>query len=270
MKQGFNIFILYAVVLLLIIWVCQNKRTENFQEDSELVSVIIPTYNRLKYVLNTIRSVKEQTYRNVEIIVVNDRSTDEEYYTYDFEGVNIIHLEKNSKEIFGYACAGYVRNQGVKIARGKYIAFCDDDDSWLSNKLELQIAAMKESGCKMSSTEAYTGHGTFNEAGVYKLYLSDFSHDHIKQKFDEAGSKLIENVLPRILTLDMLKIVNCIITSSVVIHMDLLNRIGNFKTIKNAEEDYDCWLRALEHTCCAYVETPSMYYDLGHGDGRNY
>lgn len=270
MKQGFNIFILYAVILLLIIWVCRKNSRENFQEDSELVSVIIPTYNRLKYVLNTIRSVKEQTYKNIEIIVVNDRSTDEEYYMYEFEGVNIIHLEKNSKEIFGYACCGHVRNEGIKIARGKYIAFCDDDDLWLPNKLELQIAAMKETGCKMSSTEAYVGHGVYNEADLHKTYLSDFAHDHIKQKFHEAGSNVVDNGLPRVLTLDMLKIVNCIIVSSVIMHKDLLDTIGNYNTLKTGQEDYDCWLRALEHTCCAYVETPSMYYDLGHGYGKDY
>ena len=51
--------------------------------------------------LNTIKSCKEQTYKNIEIIVVNDRSTQEEYYNYSWEGVTIIHLEKNTKEVFG-------------------------------------------------------------------------------------------------------------------------------------------------------------------------
>jgi glycosyltransferase involved in cell wall biosynthesis len=71
------------------------------------VSVVIPTYNRFKYALNAIKSVKEQTYANIEIIVVNDRSTQDEYYEYEWEtnGVTMLHLEKNTKTVFGYACA---------------------------------------------------------------------------------------------------------------------------------------------------------------------
>ena len=53
------------------------------------VSVIIPTYNRFKYLLNTIESVKKQTYTNLEIIVINDKSTQKEYYEYDWNSNNI-------------------------------------------------------------------------------------------------------------------------------------------------------------------------------------
>ena len=62
------------------------------------VSVVIATYNRFRYLLNTIKSVKKQTYSNIEIIVVNDKSTQKEYYDYDWESTNIkiIHLEKNN------------------------------------------------------------------------------------------------------------------------------------------------------------------------------
>ena len=64
------------------------------------VSVIIPTFNRFRYLLNTIKSVKEQTYKNIEIIVINDKSTQKEYYDYDWEkkGIIIIHLQENSKK----------------------------------------------------------------------------------------------------------------------------------------------------------------------------
>lgn len=109
----------------------------------DLVSVVIPTYNRFNYLLNTIESVKKQTYSNIEIIVVNDCSTQKEYYEYDWKNIIIVHLQQNSKQLFGYACAGYVRNQGIKLAKGKYIAFCDDDDIWFPNKIELQIKSMQ-------------------------------------------------------------------------------------------------------------------------------
>jgi teichuronic acid biosynthesis glycosyltransferase TuaG len=134
------------------------------------VSVVIPTYNRFKYLLNTIKSVKEQTYTNIEIIVVNDKSIQKEYYGYDWESndIKIIHLEKNSKEIFGYACAGFVRNEGIKLSSGKYIAFCDDDDIWFPNKIEKQLIAMQETGCKMSSSDGLIGKGIFNPTNSYK------------------------------------------------------------------------------------------------------
>ena len=138
----------------------------------EKVSVIIPTFNRFKYLLNTIRSVKEQTYKNLEIIVVNDCSTQKEYYEYNWEenGIIMIHLEENSKQKFGFACAGYVRNQGIKISSGEYIAFCDDDDIWFPKKLELQLNAMKETGCKMSSTDGLIGSGIFDSNKKYEIY----------------------------------------------------------------------------------------------------
>ena len=71
--------------------------------EKELVSVIIPTYNRFNFLLNAIRSVKEQTYKNIEIIVVNDCSIQEEYYNYDFKkefgkNIKIIHLQENSRK----------------------------------------------------------------------------------------------------------------------------------------------------------------------------
>ena len=105
------------------------------------ISVIIPTYNRFNFLLNTIKSIKEQTYKNIEIIVVNDCSQEKEYYKYDWKinNIIIIHLEENSKNKFGFACAGFVRNKGIEISSGKYIAFCDDDDIWFPEKLKLQI-----------------------------------------------------------------------------------------------------------------------------------
>ena len=107
----------------------------------DTVSVIIPTFNRFKYLLNTIESIKKQTYNNLEIIVINDKSTEKQYYDYDWNENNIIiiHLDENSKHKFGYPCVGYVRNKGIECSTGKYIAFCDDDDILFPKKIELQI-----------------------------------------------------------------------------------------------------------------------------------
>ena len=109
------------------------------------VSVIIPTYNRFKYLLNTIESVKKQTFTNLEIIVINDKSTQKEYYEYDWDANNIIiiHLQENTKKMFGYACAGYVRNKGIERSTGNYIAFCDDDDIWFPKKIFLGYTSIQ-------------------------------------------------------------------------------------------------------------------------------
>lgn len=237
----------------------------------EKVSVIIPTFNRFNYLLNAIESVKKQTYKNIEIIVVNDCSTEEKYYNHIFGGdVNVIHLKKNSKSIFGYACAGYVRNHGIKVSTGNYIAFLDDDDIWLPNKLELQINRMKETGCEMSCTEGLIGQGIYDDSKNYKVYNRQHYFRILQNIYREAGSNLLKNGFPFKWDLNFLKIHNCCVTSSVVIKKDILDKIGNFKEIMNAKEDYDCWLRTLEHTDCIYLKDICFYYDNGHGYGQNY
>jgi len=236
------------------------------------VSVIIPTYNRFKYLLNTIKSIKEQTYTNIEIIVINDCSIEKEYYEYDWKehNIKIVQLEINSKEKFGFACAGFVRNKGIEISSGKYVAFCDDDDSWLPYKIELQVKAMKELNCKMSSTDGLFGNGIYDSTKNYKKYNAEHNYNVLQNIYKNKGSNLLDNGFPNIWNLDFLKIHNCIICSSVIIEKEILDKINNFKNMKPPGEDYDCWLRALEHTNSVYVKDACFYYDSGHGYGQNY
>jgi len=240
-----------------------------------VVSVIIPTYNRFKYVLNAIESVNNQTYKNIEIIVVNDCSTEREYYEYDWSKNNviIIHLEQNSKKIFGYPCVGYVRNKGIERASGKYIAFCDDDDIWFSTKLELQLNSMQEFGCKMSCTDGLIGNGIYDANKTYKKYNAEHYYQTLQNIYKRKKSNLLKNGFPKIWNLDFIKIHNCIICSSVLIEKEILTRVNNMKCIsmkKGIKEDYDCWLRTLEHTDCVYVPDICFYYDTNHGDGQNH
>ena len=102
---------------------------------SPLVSVIIPTHNRADLVPLAIQSVLQQTYTNLECIVVDDASTDNTEETVrTIIDERIIYLRhENNKH------ASAARNTGIKYARGEFIAFLDDDDEWLPTKLEKQV-----------------------------------------------------------------------------------------------------------------------------------
>ena len=236
----------------------------------EKVSVIIPTYNRFKYLLNTIKSIQEQTYKNIEIIVINDKSTQQEYYTHDWSGIVFINLEKGSRDVIGHPCAAYVRNQGISQATGDYIAFCDDDDIWLPTKIDTQLKAMKETNCRMSCTEGLYGEGPYNPSKNFLKYNSEVAYEPIKKIFIDASSNAMNEGFPDIWDLNFLKIHNCVVTSSVVMRKDLINDIGYMKCLTNAKEDYDYWLTALQYTNCVYVKDICFYYDGGHGYGKNY
>ena len=245
---------------------------EKVSVSMEKVSVVIPTYNRFKYLMNTIQSVKEQTHANIEIIVVNDCSTDTEYYQYNWEenGIRIIHLPENSKTKFGFACpGGYQRNFGIKEATGEYIAFCDDDDIWFPQKLELQLKAMKENDCKMSCTEGLMGRGIYDNKKTYKKYNKEYWFGVLKNIYKKRGSSLLDNGFPTVWTPEFFKVHNCAICSSMMIKKEVIDKVGEF-VIARSNEDYEYWRRAVKYTTCAYVDEPCMYYDSGHGDGQNY
>jgi glycosyltransferase involved in cell wall biosynthesis len=238
--------------------------------ESDKVSVIIPSYNRFKYLLNAIESVKNQTHKNLEIIVINDKSTQEEYYKHDFgKDIILIHLDKNSKQVLGHGCAAYVRNEGMKRATGKYIAFLDDDDIWFPNKIELQLKAMEKTKCRMACTDGLIGNGIYDKNKTYKKYNGEHYYDILKSIYRRKHSKLLDNGFPEVWNLDFIKIHNCIICSSVIVERELLEKVNYMKLIRTAE-DYDCWLKLLNLTNCVYIQDICFYYDNGHGDGINY
>jgi glycosyltransferase involved in cell wall biosynthesis len=103
-----------------------------------LVSVILPTHNRSGLLVRAIRSVLGQTYANLELIVVDDASTDDTADVVQSFGdarLRYLRLDRNSR-------AAAARNVGIRAARGELLAFQDDDDEWLPQKLERQVAAM--------------------------------------------------------------------------------------------------------------------------------
>jgi glycosyltransferase involved in cell wall biosynthesis len=207
---------------------------------------------------------------DLEIIVVNDGSTQEDYYNYDFgEFVNIIHLSENSKTVFGFNHPGYVRNEGIKKTKGNYVAFCDDDDMWFPKKIELQLRAMKKTGCKMSATDGLIGGGVYDSKKMYKKFISEHFDNTLRAIYREKGKdSLLKNGFPDVWDYEFLSVHNCVVCSSVVIEKAILDKIDNFNNLKPPPgEDYDCWMRALRHTNIAYIKDVCFYYDDNHGDG---
>lgn len=239
----------------------------------DLISVIIPSYNRFEYLQNAVESVMSQTYRNFEIIVVNDGSTQEEYYENIFpKPVKIINLETNQKNILGYVSEGHIRNFGIEAAEGSYVAFLDDDDIWLPRKLELQLSAMKETDLKFSSTEGYFGEGIYKDSEKYELYNKEKFFKKISKKYKGTKYRSIFSssfVYPKIWNYDFLKHHNCVIASSTMVEKKLMNILGGFRGIPTSmAPDYDCWLGLLRLTDLVYVDEPLFYYDGAHGSGQ--
>lgn len=239
--------------------------------NNPLVSVVIPSFNRLDYLLRAIESVFSQTYSNTEIIVINDGSTEEGYLEHKYiKEINQINLKQNQKIINGFG-PGNIRNFGINKAKGGWIAFLDDDDVWLKDKLEIQFNNLNESGLRMSSTDALIGEGVFDEKFKYKSFLNDYYYKKIKKSifrnyFINRFKKL---TYPEVFTKEFISTVNPIITSSVLIEANLVKQLNGFRNLPYAA-DYDLWKGVLQFTDCKYVDKPLIYYDNSHGYGREY
>lgn len=117
---------------------------------NELVSIIMPSYNTANYIGDSIASVLNQTYKNWELIIVDDCSSDDTdevlaKYLYD-ERIRCFKNETNSG-------AAVSRNRALREARGKWIAFLDSDDLWLPEKIEKQVKFMKDNGYAFTFTD---------------------------------------------------------------------------------------------------------------------
>lgn len=243
--------------------------------EEDLVSCIIPSFNRFKYLLNAIESVRNQTYQNIEIIVINDGSSQQEYYDYDYsvfgDKFKIIHQEENSRKKMRIPSPGaHGRNIGLEHATGKYIAFLDDDDSWLPEKTEKQIQIMKEQNLRMSATQNYLGNKPYDPNKKYRLGNDEIYLGTIKGYFKKRNSDLFDDGMPDEITMGHQTIHNLLITSTIIMTRELIDEVGKFNVHKR-NEDHEYWNRTLEIIpSIKYIKIPLAYYDNDHGDGRLY
>ena len=202
----------------------------------DLISVVITTYKRQLAILErAIKSVTNQTYDNIELIVINDYPDDiaqadnirEMVKAIDPECVYIVN-EKN----IGAASS---RNIAIAEAKGKYIAFLDDDDEWLPDKLEKQY--------KIISADSSVGL-------VYGNYLL----------VDDKKAKNVRVINPRNPIKELVKMNFIGSTSIPLINLEILRKVGGFDGSLKMGQDYDLWLRIALISKLEYINEPLIKY----------
>ena len=207
--------------------------------DLPLVSVIIPTYNRRFMTLEALNSVLKQTYRNLEVIVVDDASTDStpdiQNRIYD-ERFKYIRHPKNKG-------VSATRNTGIKESHGEYISFLDSDDIWFKKKLEIQmdrILQEKKEGIYYTN-ERWVRNGKFLNQ---------------KKKHKKTSGWLFDRFLPLCLAS----------ISTVVLHKKIIDKIGLFDENLQAAEDYDFFIRGSIIYPFYFIDRPLVTKRGGHPD----
>jgi glycosyltransferase involved in cell wall biosynthesis len=198
-----------------------------------LVSVIIPTYNRKHIIEGAIKSALNQTFKDYEIIVVDDGSTDG---TREFLESLSIPITIISKENGGVSSA---RNVGIQNAKGKYIAFLDSDDAWLPDKLKMQVEYLESHpDMPLVYTDEYI------EVNGEVLPQMRFQRadvgDDVKDNFLLSG---FVQKTP-------------IHTSAVMVQKSILDEVGYFNETLKIHEDSELWNRISKKYQFGYIDTP--------------
>lgn len=205
--------------------------------ESKLVSVIVPIWNRQEFILETINSILKQTHQNLEVICVDDCSTDDSLLILEQiqdSRLRIVRLSQNSGR------PAVPRNVALKTAKGDYIAFCDDDDIWDHRKIEIQLLAISRS----SSDLCYTGFKYFGSREGLPSFLF----------------RVIRFLNPFSLIFS-----NFILNSSVMITRDLFNKVGYLdeNLSLKAIEDYQYWIRGyFKGAKFHFVKDILVYYRI--------
>lgn len=211
------------------------------------ISVVIPLYNKERYIQRTLDSVLAQTFENFEIIIVNDGSTDngpEIVKQFDDPRIKIIN-QKNA----GVSAA---RNHGIKEAKAELIAFLDADDEWLPDFLPTIIMLRKKYSYAGAYATGYYWGDTICDSAIRRIECYDMNWDGIIPDFFKL----------RLGTLN---------SSITVIKKDVFNKIGNFPEGINMGEDLDMWIRLAVYYPIAYSNRPMAirHFDDPNGACRN-
>lgn len=203
-----------------------------------LVSVIIPTYNRAALVGEAVVSALAQTYRDFEVLVVDDGSTDG-----TLEALAPFLGEVKLWRFSSRRGVAAARNLGVAAARGQWLAFLDSDDLWLKEKLARQVAFLAD-------------HPELLLCQTEETWIRQGVRVNPPLTHRKAGGRIFIKSLER-----------CMVSpSAVILHRSLLEENGAFDENLPAAEDYDLWLRLAWRYEVGLVKEPLVIKRGGHAD----
>ena len=243
-------------------------------EKNGCVSVIIPTYNRSDFCKKAVDSVLSQSYRNIEVIVVDDGSSDNTREVISGLDDRVRYIwQKNA----GVVAA---RNHGMELARGEFIAFLDSDDTWLPWKLEAQLEVLEYFP---TAGMVWTDMIAISESDeiISNSYLTTMYHAYRyfnREKHFSAMGQLgriwagcpeeyadrkcyLGNIFPWMFMGSLVH------TSTVLLRRERQKQVGGFDgSLKKSGEDYDFHLRTCLFGEVAYVDASSIHYRVGAPD----
>ena len=205
------------------------------------VSIIVPTYNRAHMVTETIDSILAQTFKDFELIVVDNESadnTEEVIKSYPDQRIRYFKHQNNG-------VVAVNRNYGIGKAQGQYIAFCDDDDLWLPEKLERQVELLdsnKELGLVYSD-----------------CYVIDSSGDLRKGTYFVSRKPVRGNAFGELFQHNLIPL------STAIVRREVLDRVEGFNPGYKICQDYDLWLRIAERYPIDFVEQPLAKFRVHSG-----
>ena len=238
------------------------------------MSVIIPTFNRASICCRAIESALRQTYRDIEVVVVDDGSSDDTRSVVEAFGG---HVRYFYQENAGVTAA---RNAAIRHARGEFLAFLDSDDAWAPWKLESQVAALKrfpEAGVVWSDMTAVDRAGSV----VCNRYLRVMYDAHSRVNIERAMREVetlgnLSSAAPNELASAAVRVGdlfseillgNLLHTSTVLVRRAWVEEIGGFDpSFIHAGEDYEFYVRLCSVGPVVFIDAPSTYYCVGAPD----
>lgn len=208
----------------------------------KLVSIIIPTYKRSKKLKEAIESVLNQTYKNIEVIVVDDNHPNTEYRINNEklmkeykDNRNVIYI-KHSENKNGAAA----RNTGINKAKGEYIGFLDDDDEFLREKIERQVNFLEN-------------NYQYNCVGC-QIY---------------RGDKIEKQVIKeKTLLLDVISLKVAPITSTLLFRADTIREMNGFNEKYRRHQDVEIMVRYLQKNKLGYIKAPLIKMGINNGENQ--
>ena len=199
-----------------------------------LISIVIPNYNYGQFLGEAIESVLNQTYRNIQVIVVDNESTDDSISVASKYLDSITLVEKK------HGGVSSARNLGITFAKGNYICFLDSDDTWVPEKLEMQLKVIQGTGADV----VYSGVNLCDS----KLFKNE---ELLPEYRGDCSPYFLKHPTKAIILL------GC---SNAMIDRAVLEQVGNFKTYLHFSADWDFFRRICKTAKVENVSIPQINY----------